>query len=139
MASACGVAYTGMQRTALAEFDPYLTEADNKARNQHLQWSRPHNLVINYNYEMPGLSQHMWDNVFAKGVFDGWQISGIIDHAESERRRLHLRLHGRADGRPVGQRLGGTPRDAQLRSEPAAQRADVRPPVPHRVRRPPGG
>jgi hypothetical protein len=73
---AWGVAYTGMKRQAIGTFDPFLSEADNYARNYTFQNSRPHSLVINYNYELPQAS-HKWDNAFAKWVLDGWQISGI--------------------------------------------------------------
>ena len=74
---AFGVAYTGAKRKQITNFDPFLPVADNFDRNYTYNNSRPHNLVINYNYEIPGLSQHMNDNAIAKGVFDGWQISGI--------------------------------------------------------------
>ena len=39
--------------------------------------SRPHNLKVTYNWMIPGLSKHMGDNAIVKGVFDGWQLSGI--------------------------------------------------------------
>ena len=93
-----------MKRKALGTFDPFLSEADNKARNYTFNASRPHSLVINYNYELPKASDQ-WDNLFTRLALDGWQISGITDHAEPEPRRLHLRVHRRADQRPVGQRL----------------------------------
>ena len=71
-----GVAYTGMKRQAIGTFDPFLSEADNYARNYTFQNSRPHSLAINYNYELPQAS-HRWDNAFSRWVLDGWQISGI--------------------------------------------------------------
>ena len=92
--------------------------------------SRPHSLVINYNYELPKPAP--WNNLFSKMALDGWQISGITITAEPEPRRLHLRVHRRADQRPVGQRRSA-PRDARVRPEPAEQRADVRPSVQDRV------
>ena len=73
---AFGAAYTGMQRKALGTFDPFLTEGDNKARNYTFNTSRPHSLVINYNYEVPNASAK-WDNLFTRIALDGWQISGI--------------------------------------------------------------
>ena len=73
---AFGVAYTGMQRKALTLFDPFLSEGDNAARNYTFQASRPHSLVINYNYELPNVSTK-WNNMFSRIVLDGWQISGI--------------------------------------------------------------
>ena len=50
--------------------------SDNRARNYTLNGSRPHNLVVNYSYEIPNLSQK-WDNVFVKALADNWQVSGI--------------------------------------------------------------
>ena len=38
--------------------------------------SRPHNVVIGYNYQVPRGSR-FWDNAVTKGVLDGWQISGV--------------------------------------------------------------
>src|SRR5262245_50937921 len=38
--------------------------------------SRPHNLVVNYNYIVPNLSRH-WDNLAAKILGDNWQLSGV--------------------------------------------------------------
>ena len=73
---AFSVAYTGMKRKALTAIDPFLTEAENEARNYIFNGSRPHTLVINYNYEVPRLSER-WSNPILRGVLDGWQISGI--------------------------------------------------------------
>jgi len=73
---AWGLSYTGSTRTSLGTFNPFLSDAENKARNESTNGSRPHNLVINYNYRVPGLS-HVWSNAFAKGIGDGWQITGV--------------------------------------------------------------
>lgn len=73
---AFGASYTGMKRKQLTTFDPFLSEAENKARNYTFSNSRPHSLVINYNYELPKASDR-WSNAFSKIVLDGWQISGI--------------------------------------------------------------
>jgi hypothetical protein len=72
---AWGVAYTGMKRKSLGTFDPFLTAEANKARNYTFSNSRPHSLVINYNYEVPRFSESL--NPILLGVIDGWQISGI--------------------------------------------------------------
>ena len=69
-----GVAYTYSDSRNLGTIDPYVT--DNRARNYTLNGSRPHNLVINYSYEIPNLSQK-WDNVLVKALADNWQVSGI--------------------------------------------------------------
>ena len=77
---AFGASYTGMKRKALGPaneprpVDPFLTEDQNRARNYTYNASRPHSLVINYNYELPNVP---WNNLFSRMVLDGWQISGI--------------------------------------------------------------
>ena len=86
---AFGASYTGMKRKLLNLYDPFLSEADNKARNYNYSTnganqSRPHSLVINYNWELPKASSH-WDNAFSRLVLDGWQISGITV-AQSQQR-----------------------------------------------------
>ena len=77
---AFGGAYTGMKRKSIGTFDPFLSEEANKARNYTYttgnNGSRPHSLVINYNYELPKVSGR-WNNLFTKIALDGWQISGI--------------------------------------------------------------
>jgi hypothetical protein len=50
--------------------------AANKARNYTANGSRPHNLVIGYDYQVGRLSRY-WDNWLVRGVFDGWQLSGV--------------------------------------------------------------
>jgi hypothetical protein len=77
---AFGASYTGMKRKSIGTFDPFLDEAANEARNYTyttgINGSRPHSLVINYNYELPKVSEK-WNNLFTKLVLDGWQVSGI--------------------------------------------------------------
>jgi Carboxypeptidase regulatory-like domain len=69
-----GVAYTYSVAKNLQGFDPFVS--DNHARNFNLNGSRPHNLVINYSYEVPNLSQK-WNNILVKALADNWQVSGI--------------------------------------------------------------
>jgi hypothetical protein len=69
-----GVAYTYSVSKNLQAIDPFVS--DNRARNYNLNGSRPHNLVINYSYEVPNLSKK-WDNVLVKALADNWQVSGI--------------------------------------------------------------
>ena len=97
---AFGVAYTGMKRKALGTFDPFLSEADNKARNYTFNASRPHSLVINYNYELPNASAK-WDNLFSRHRARRLADLGHHHDAEPEPRRLLLRVHRRADQRPA--------------------------------------
>jgi hypothetical protein len=73
---AFGVAYTGMKRKQLTTFDPFLDEAANEARNYTFSGSRPHTLVINYNWELPRASSR-WNNAFTRIALDGWQVSGV--------------------------------------------------------------
>jgi hypothetical protein len=70
------VAYTGAWRKQLTNFDPFISADANYDRSYTYNASRPHNLVISYNYEIPPASK-LWDNAVVKGVLDGWQISGI--------------------------------------------------------------
>ena len=130
---AFGAAYTGMKRKALGTFDPFLSEGDNKARNYTFNASRPHSLVINYNYEVPNASAK-WDNLFSRIVLDGWQISGITIIQSQNRGGFTYAFTGAPtndlSGNGYARRVS-----LMLRSQPAEQRADVRPPVPHRVRR----
>jgi hypothetical protein len=39
-------------------------------------FDRTHNFVLNYTYSLPKLSS-VWDNGFAKWVFDNWDVSGV--------------------------------------------------------------
>jgi hypothetical protein len=71
---AFGVAYTYAVAKSLQAYDPFV--ADNDARNYNLNGSRPHNLVINYSYEVPNLS-NKWNNILVKALADNWQVSGI--------------------------------------------------------------
>jgi len=36
-----------------------------------------HNVMVNFTYKVPSLSSHLRNNLIAKGVFDGWVVSGI--------------------------------------------------------------
>ena len=73
--------YTGSVTKQYAAYDWFRTPEDNESRNSHKNagnlGSRPHNLKVTYNWMLPGASQFMGDNVIAKAVFDGWQLSGI--------------------------------------------------------------
>jgi hypothetical protein len=78
---AFGVAYTGMKRKQLTTFDPFLSEEQNRARNYNYSnnagnQSRPHTLVLNYNWELPRASTR-WNNAFSRILLDGWQVSGV--------------------------------------------------------------
>jgi hypothetical protein len=77
---AFGVAYTGQNRKNLTLFDPFLDEATNRARNYNSSTnggnqSRPHSLVINYNWEIPRFAEGA--HPIIRGIIDGWQVSGV--------------------------------------------------------------
>ena len=78
---AWAVNYTGSVTKAYTAFDWFRTPEENRRRNTSKNagnlGSRPHNLKITYNWLLPGASRFMGNNVIAKGVFDGWQFSGI--------------------------------------------------------------
>jgi hypothetical protein len=69
--------YTGSVTKVYTAYDWYRTAEDNERRNSHKNGSRPHNAKITYNVMIPGASQFLGNNVIAKGVLDGWQLSGI--------------------------------------------------------------
>ena len=83
-----GASFTGSIRRSMGSPDIFLcpigmttcsaadNAAANKARNYTANGSRPHNLIINYNYQVPNAST-VWDNVLVKGFLDGWQVSGV--------------------------------------------------------------
>jgi hypothetical protein len=78
---AWAVNYTGSVTKQYAAYDWFRTPEENESRNTHKNagnlGSRPHNLKVTYNWLLPGASRFMGHNVIAKGVFDGWQLSGI--------------------------------------------------------------
>ncbi len=101
-----GMAYTGATRRAQGTFDPFLTEAQDKARNYTRNGSRPHTLTVNYNYEIPGLGG-VWDNMLVKGVFDGWQVSGITQALSGTYGGFSYGFTGAPFGDMTGGGLGG--------------------------------
>jgi hypothetical protein len=73
---AAGMSYTGSVRRALAAFNPHLAAIgmDNTARNESKAGSRPHNLVLHYNYAVPDLPT---SSAILSGLTHGWQVSGV--------------------------------------------------------------
>ena len=71
---ALGVSYTyELKNKTLGTIDPFVP--DNRARNYTQNGRRPHNVIINYSYETPHVSES-WNPVL-RGVLDNWQISGV--------------------------------------------------------------
>ena len=54
-----------------------IDDKDKQINYGPLNQDRRHNFVLNFVYEVPGLSSRMGDNAFAKQALDNWQISGI--------------------------------------------------------------
>ena len=71
------MAYTGSRRSGLQGWDYFRTDAENRARYTHAVASRPHNLVFSYNYLVPDGGRLLGGGAIARGVLDGWQISGV--------------------------------------------------------------
>lgn len=70
-----GASYTyELVNKSLGTIDPFVS--DNRARNYTSGGRRPHNLVINYSYVVPNLSQR-WNNLLTKVFLDNWQVSGV--------------------------------------------------------------
>jgi hypothetical protein len=78
-----GAAYTyELVNKTLGTIDPFV--ADNRARNYTSSGRRPHNLVINYSYELPIFSQR-WDSLLTKIFLDNWQVSGVTSFISGTR------------------------------------------------------
>jgi hypothetical protein len=101
------VAYTGSRSYGLRGWDWFRSDADNFARFTTAAGSRPHNLVIGYNYEIPGVSRFLGDNVVAKGALDGWQLSGVTTMQGGTRGGFTYQFTGAPAG-DLTQGLGGT-------------------------------
>jgi hypothetical protein len=56
-----------------------------------------HTVMVNYTYKVPGLSSRLGNNIIAKGVFDGWQLSGIVSMASG----LPMAVSAAVDGPPT--------------------------------------
>lgn len=112
---AFGVSYTGSVRKSFGNRDPFIcptgmttcsaaeNEAADTARNYTASGSRPHNLVFNYNYQVPSLSQHTGDNAIVKIVADGWQVSGVTVVQSGQRAGFSYSF----TGAPVNDLTGG--------------------------------
>ena len=113
-------AYTGTRRAGLQGWDWFRTDEANRARFTHAAGSRPHNAVIGYTYAIPGAARFVGDSAVARGVLDGWQISGITEMQGGTRSGFSYTFTGAPDRRPHAG-TGREPRRPHLRSEPAAR------------------
>jgi hypothetical protein len=122
---AFGVSYTGSVRRSYGNTDPFIcpigrftcspeeNAAEDKRRNYTANGSRPHNLVINYNYQVPGASRFLGNNVIAKGVLDGWQVSGVTVAQSGTRGGFSYGFTG-----APANLTGGGPQDVVLTCDP---------------------
>jgi hypothetical protein len=94
-----GVAYTRSVSKNLQAIDPFVN--DNRARNYNMNGSRPHNLVVNYSYEIPNLSRK-WNNILVKALADNWQVSGITSIISGTRQGFSYTFTGVPTGTLAG-------------------------------------
>ena len=76
---AWAVNYTGSIVDQFTAYDWFRTAEDNEPEyaQERRPAARPHNLKFTYNWMLPGVSRFLGNNIIAKGVLDGWQLSGI--------------------------------------------------------------
>lgn len=75
-----GLAYTWSKALTTASGDGgfFRIDSNNRKANYALaDFNRKHNLVINYVYELPGISRFISNKGWLHSAIDGWQISGI--------------------------------------------------------------
>ncbi len=101
------LAYTGARSYGLRGWDYFRTEAENRARFTTANGSRPHNFVVSYNYLVPGAARFLGDNIIAKGVLDGWQVSGVSVFQSGVRDNFGYSFTGAPTG-DLTQGLGGS-------------------------------
>lgn len=85
---------TGVNETG-DEVDP----VDARGRSYGvLPFDRTHVFNLSYNYNVPGLARGVLDNRFARGLLNGWQMSGITTYASG----IPIRLRFSGDISPNG-------------------------------------
>jgi Carboxypeptidase regulatory-like domain/TonB-dependent Receptor Plug Domain len=86
---------TSTNETGGSEVDPV-----NARRNYGiLPYDRTHIFNASYNYNFPDLARGGFRNWFTRGVFNGWQMSGITTFESG--RRINLNLTGAIIGNPA--------------------------------------
>jgi hypothetical protein len=98
-----GVAYTFSKTLGIAGGDGDVLHPTNfrMANYGPLFFDRPHQLVVNYLYEVPGIGSKLGNNWLSKGIFDGWVISGLTSMSTGEPIDMGFNV----------QDLGGDPRN----------------------------
>jgi hypothetical protein len=74
---AFNVSYTGAMRTQYDAWTFYRSAEENRTRHQSNAGNRPHDLKLAYNVLIPDGSGAFGDHLIARGIFNGWQVSGI--------------------------------------------------------------
>jgi hypothetical protein len=75
-----GLSYTWGKTMNTADGDTTTVGYPTEIRQREYRragFDRRHVLTVNYIYNVPKLSPKLRDNFLAKGIFDGWEISGI--------------------------------------------------------------
>lgn len=76
-----GLAYTWSKALGIASGDGDLLHPTNYRMGNYslLDQDVPHMMVANFVYDVPSLAKHVsaFDNAVGKGVFGGWQVSGL--------------------------------------------------------------
>ncbi len=68
--------------------DPF----DTRRNYGHLPWDRRHLFNFSYIYQLPSVgAKHFGNNLYAKGVLDGWQLSGVTHYASGDPLRISMR------------------------------------------------
>jgi hypothetical protein len=76
-----------------------------------------HNVMVNFTYKVPGLSSRLGNNIIVKGVFDGWQFSGIGSMVSGAPMSVNAMLD--APGPPVDMTgSDGAPTRASIKGNP---------------------
>ena len=71
-----------------------------------LPFDRTHVFNLSYNYNLPNLARGMLDNAIGRGVFNGWQMSGITTFQSGT--PIRLRFSGELAAGAQGQAWYGT-------------------------------
>jgi hypothetical protein len=59
-------------------------------------FDQTHVMVINYTWDLPRASR-VWNNVLVRGIFDGWQVSGITAFASGTPSGISFSLASNTD------------------------------------------
>jgi len=113
------IAYTFSKAMGTANADGQFVNPYNTRQYDYrlLDFDRTHALVATYVYNVPGLSKRLGNHWLLRGIFDGWQISGITSMISGNPFELGVGIAGVN----ANQRITGSwtelPR-FQLRSDP---------------------